>query len=417
MIGFKEKEENCRVCKSRLTNLFADLGVTPIANDLVPQATKDRQEKRYPLRALICNLCHLVQLDYTHPSNELFTDEYPYYSSFSSSWTAHSKDYVENIVGRLRLTEQSNVIEIASNDGYLLQYFKPYGVQTLGVEPCKNVAEAARRHHGIETIEQFFSHELGAELAAAGKKADLIIANNVLAHVPDPVDLMRGVHALLKDSGIVTIEFPHLLELVRNNQFDTIYHEHYFYYSLRSFASVLERAGLRMVDCETLSTHGGSLRVFACKEQSDLKPTASLLKKQQEEIDFGLYQVSTFETFRDSMHSVKAELREFLIEQRNNEKRVVAYGAPAKGNTLLNYCGITTDLIEFTVDLNPQKQGNLLPGSRLPVLPVEAIFSSQPDYIVVLPWNLSEEIVSQLETVKNWGAKFVVPIPQLRVIG
>jgi SAM-dependent methyltransferase len=404
----------CRHCGDTLRHTVVDLGVSPLCESFVAPNQLNSMEPFYPLHVRICDNCFLVQLqEYVSPQ-DIFS-EYAYFSSYSSSWVAHAKKYCIGIKDRLKLGPDSLVVEIASNDGYLLQHFGPLGVPVLGVEPAANVARVAQEK-GIPTHVGFFGVKLARELARSHKKADLIAANNVLAHVPDINDFMAGFQALLKPDGIVTVEFPHLEKLITYNQFDTIYHEHFSYLS----ASVVQRIalahGLRIVDIEELSTHGGSLRVYLAHQDSSHPVGPAVNPILEREGRMGLQTLQAYSAFADNVKKTKRDLLTFLIEAKNEGKRICGYGAPGKGNTLLNYCGIGTDFLDFTVDRNPYKHGRYTPGTHIPILPVEEIDRARPDLILILPWNLQDEIVEQMRHVREWGAKFVVPIPTVSVI-
>jgi SAM-dependent methyltransferase len=407
----------CRVCGSLLTIPFANLGVSPIANNMVTADVANLgPEPFYPLNAMTCGTCWLVQLTYSHPADKLFTDEYPYFSSYSQSWLAHSSEYSAQMIKWLKLGKGHRVVEVASNDGYLLRNFKDCGCDVIGVEPCGNVAAVAREQHGIPTISEFFGRAVGARIAEENGYANLIVANNVLAHVPDTIDFLGGFSELLASDGVITFEFPHLLELIFHNQFDTIYHEHYCYLSLLSVRYALARVGLRVFDAQRLRTHGGSLRLFVCHETASYEPTAELAKLELQESEAGLDRSETYFAFQERVRSTKRSLLRFLIDAKESGKRIVGYGAPAKGNTLLNFCGVGIDFIDFTVDISPHKQGHFLPGSRLPVLSPEAIREAKPDYLLVLPWNISDEIMRQHAYASDWGGRFVIPIPDIQIL-
>jgi len=400
----------CRSCGHPLSHTFCDLGMSPLSNAFVRREQADRMEPFYPLHARVCERCWLVQLEAFESPQAIFSD-YAYFSSYSDSWLEHARGYVRAMCERLHLGAGSQVIEVASNDGYLLQYFRDAGVPVLGIEPASNVARAAVAR-GVPTRVAFFGGALGRTLAGEGLCADLLVGNNVFAHVPDINDFTAGLAPALKPDGVLTLEFPHLLELIAGHQFDTIYHEHFSYLSLGTASRVLSRHGLRVFDVERLPTHGGSLRVFACRAGSvrhaEQPAVAATLAMEQ---SAGLERLETYLAFDAAVQATKRDILSFLIEARRAGKRICGYGAPAKGNTLLNYCGIRTDFIEFTVDRNPVKQGTLLPGSRIPVLAPEAIDAAQPDLVLILPWNLREEVVSQMFRIHDWGGRFVVPIP------
>lgn len=404
----------CRHCQETLRHTVVDLGMSPLCESFVSPNNLNSMEPFYPLHVRICSNCFLVQLqEYVSPQ-EIFS-EYAYFSSYSSSWVAHAKRYCDAITERLKLGSDSLVVEIASNDGYLLQHFAPLGVPVLGVEPAANVATVAQEK-GVPTHVGFFGVKLARELAQSGRKADLMVANNVLAHVPDINDFVAGMKILLKPEGVVTVEFPHLEKLIKYNQFDTIYHEHFSYLS----ASVVERIarahGLKIIDIEELSTHGGSLRVYLAHEDSARPVSDAATSILDREDRLGLQTLAAYDTFAENVKKTKRELLSFLIEAKNAGKRICGYGAPGKGNTLLNYCGIGPDFLDFTVDRNPYKHGRYTPGTHIPILPVEEIDRARPDLILILPWNLQDEIVEQMRHVRDWGAKFIVPIPTVTVI-
>ena len=404
----------CRHCQETLRHTVVDLGMSPLCESFVSPNNLNSMEPFYPLHVRICSNCFLVQLqEYVSPQ-DIFS-EYAYFSSYSSSWVAHAKRYCDAITERLKLGGDSLVVEIASNDGYLLQHFAPLGVPVLGVEPAANVATVAQEK-GVPTHVGFFGVKLARELAQSGRKADLVVANNVLAHVPDINDFVAGMKILLKPEGVVTVEFPHLEKLIKYNQFDTIYHEHFSYLS----ASVVERIarahGLKIIDIEELSTHGGSLRVYLAHEDSARPVSDAATSILDREDRLGLQTLAAYDTFAENVKKTKRELLSFLIEAKNAGKRICGYGAPGKGNTLLNYCGIGPDFLDFTVDRNPYKHGRYTPGTHIPILPVEEIDRARPDLILILPWNLQDEIVEQMRHVRDWGAKFIVPIPTVTVI-
>ncbi|WP_026326311.1 class I SAM-dependent methyltransferase [Paenibacillus ginsengihumi] len=404
----------CRFCHHPLTHRFADLGMSPLANSYVrPEALKDK-EAYYPLHAFVCDRCFLVQLEAFEPPETIFGD-YAYFSSYSDSWLDHARQYVEMMIPRFGYGAQSQIVEIASNDGYLLQYFSKRGIPALGIEPAANVARAAERK-GIRTDVAFFGVQTARRLAAEGIRPDLIVANNVLAHVPDLHDFVQGLKLLLKPDGVITIEVPHLMKLMQGNQFDTIYHEHFSYFSLLVLIRIFEFHELAVFDVEQLPTHGGSLRIFAKHRRDTGKPAtrhvADLVKK---EVRFGLLQLERYADFHRKVKETRLDVLRFFIKARRSGKRIAAYGAPAKGNTLLNYCGIGADDIEYTVDRNPHKQGLYLPGSRIPIKPPEAIMETKPDYVLILPWNLKEEIMEQMGGIRDWGGKFVTAIPRIAV--
>lgn len=404
---------HCRFCGSEITLSLVDLGEQPPSNSYLSCA--DAVEKTFPLHAVVCEDCHLVQLADEVPPDEIFTADYAYFSSYSSSWVAHAKIYAEAMIERFNLGPTSKVVEIASNDGYLLQHFVNAGVPVLGVDPAAGCAEAAHTR-GVETEVAFFNADTARRLRASGHGADLMAANNVLAHVPDIRSFVEGFAILLKDDGVMTVEFPHLLNLLKLVQFDTIYHEHYSYLSLLAVERIFSECGLRVFDVEELSTHGGSLRVFACKSNSvrhENKP--GLAAMRDKERSAGLGERAAYEGFDAKCQAVREGLLSFLDQANRDEKTVVAYGAAAKGNTLLNYAEVGADRIDFVCDGNPAKQGKFLPGSRIPILSPDHIDSAKPDYVLILPWNLRAEISQQLGFVRDWGGMFVVAVPRIEV--
>ncbi len=408
-------KSECRFCGAPLTRTFVDLGMSPLSNAYLDAAKTGARESFYPLHAYICEKCLLVQLEEYETPEEIFGD-YAYFSSFSEDWLAHCRLYVASMIKRLALDKSSLVVEVASNDGYLLQYFLEKGVPSLGIEPAGNVAKAAQAK-GIPTVVRFFGRELAGELSDQGKKADLLLGNNVLAHVPDLNDFVAGLAMLLKDRGVVTMEFPHLLKLIRENQFDTIYHEHFSYFSFIVAEKVFARHGMTLFDVEELPTHGGSLRIYAKHAADGSRPVEkSVDRLRQCELDAGLGKVDGYVGFSESVKETKRSLLDFLIRAKREGKTVVGYGAAAKGNTLLNYCGIRNDFVDYVVDRNPHKQGKFLPGTHIPIFPPERIADTRPDFILILPWNLKGEIMRQMEHVRKWGCKFAVPIPRTEVL-
>jgi SAM-dependent methyltransferase len=408
----------CRFCAAPLRNTFVDLGMSPLCESYVPEERLGAMEPFYPLHVRVCDQCLLVQLEEVVTPDEIFT-EYAYFSSYSDSWVAHAGNYVDSAVERFGLHGDSLVVELASNDGYLLQHVVERGIPALGVEPAANVAQAARER-GIDTVVAFFGRELAARLVAEGRQADLLVANNVLAHVPDLNDFVAGMQRVLAPAGVITIEFPHLARLVAGNQFDTIYHEHFSYFSFLTAQTVLRAHGLEVFDVDELATHGGSLRVYAQRAErrsgagQPLSPRVTDLAERERELGFD--RLEGYGAFAPRVERTKWRLLEFLIECHRAGKRVAGYGAPGKGNTLLNYCGIRTDLLEFTVDRNPYKQGQFLPGTHIPIRHPEALEHARPDFLLILPWNLKDEIASQLAYAKEWGARLVVPIPEVEVL-
>jgi hypothetical protein len=406
---------SCRFCAAPLRHTFVDLGMSPLCESYVPAERVNAMEPFYPLHAKICERCLLVQLEEFVAADEIFS-EYAYFSSYSDSWVAHARAYVEMAVERFGLGPDSLVVEVASNDGYLLQHVVERGIPALGIEPAANVAVAAREK-GIETVVEFFGRDLAAHLVAEGRRADLLAANNVMAHVPDLNDFVGGMEPLLAPQGVVTIEVPHLLRLVEDNQFDTIYHEHFSYFSLLTARKVLSAHGLEVFDVDELKSHGGSLRLYAQRRSSGRRPVGEKVEALLErERSLGFDTLEGHSGFSARVEETKWRLLEFLIQCRREGKRVAGYGAPGKGNTLLNYCGIRRDLLDFTVDRNPYKQGQYLPGTHIPIRHPEALEQARPDYILILPWNLKEEIVAQLSYAREWGAGCVVPIPEVEVL-
>jgi len=406
----------CRFCNTELNDVFIDLNNSPASNSFLKEQELNEPETFYPLKVYTCHQCFLVQVDEYKKSDAIFNSDYVYFSSYSTSWLKHAKAYTDAMAKRFGYTDQSLVIEVASNDGYLLQYFKEKKIPVLGIEPTANTAEVAVSK-GIESVVDFFGVRLAKQLAAKNIKADLLLGNNVLAHVPDIVDFVGGMKIILKDKGVVTMEFPHLMQLVDNNQFDTIYHEHFSYLSFTTVRQIFASQGLELFDVDEISTHGGSLRIYAKHkedETKDISPNvAALLKK---EADKGMNGLAYYDNFQQKALNVKLDLTDFLIQQKRAGKKVAAYGAAAKGNTLLNYCGIKNDLIDFVVDANPHKQNKYLPASHIPVVNEHYLKDKQPDFIIILPWNLKDEITTQLSYIKEWNGKFVVPIPALQII-
>jgi hypothetical protein len=409
-------EQSCRFCRTSLTDTVVDLGMSPLCESFLAAEQLDRGETFYPLHARVCRNCFLVQVGEYVRAEEIFT-EYAYFSSFSSSWLKHAEDYVTMISERLKLDSNSFVMELASNDGYLLQYFVKRGIPCLGIEPAANVAKVAVEQRGVPSKVAFFDRELGAELRGGGQMADLVLGNNVLAQVPDLNSFLAGVPQVLKPSGTVTFEFPHLQQLLEQNQFDTIYHEHYSYFSLITVEKIFASHGLTIFDVEELWTHGGSLRIYA-RHTADTsrKVTERLLALRAREEAAGFRQIETYTRFERQVRETKHKLLDVLIAAKREGKTIVGYGAPGKGNTLLNYCGIRTDFLEFTVDRNPYKHGKFLPGTRIPIFDPSKIEEVKPDYIFILPWNLKDEILKQLAHVRDWGAKFIVPIPVATIL-
>lgn len=406
----------CRFCKAPLTNVFIDLVNSPASNSFLTAEQLNEPEIFYPLKVFTCEKCFLVQIDEYKKSDAIFDSNYVYFSSFSSSWLKHAEQYTDKMTERFGYNQNSLVIEIASNDGYLLQYFKEKSIPVLGIEPTVNTAESAKQK-GIESVVDFFSIRLAKELVKKNIKADLLLGNNVLAHVPDIVDFVGGMKIMLKEEGVITMEFPHLLQLVDNNQFDTIYHEHFSYLSFYTVKQIFESQGLELFDVDEIPTHGGSLRIYAKHMEDSNKPVSenvgALLKKEK---DRGLTTLAYYDNFQQKALKVKLDLTDFLIQQKRKGKTVAAYGAAAKGNTLLNYCGIKSDLIDFVVDANPHKQNKFLPASHIPVVNEQFLKDAKPDFIIILPWNLKDEIAQQLAYTGEWGTQLVVPIPQLEIL-
>jgi SAM-dependent methyltransferase len=389
--------------------------MTPISNAFLKADQLNRMEPFYPLHAYVCGECFLVQLEEFESPQKIFGDNYAYFSSYSDSWLDHARRYTDQMIGRFRYGPKSQVIEIASNDGYLLQYFKEKGVPVLGIEPAKNVAEAAIAK-GIPTLTRFFGVETAKVLVAQGTRADLLLGNNVLAHVPDLNDFVAGIKVILKPDGVITMEFPHLQHLIEENQFDTIYHEHFSYFSFLVAQRVFERHGLQLFDVEEIPTHGGSLRIYGRHTGQGGEPGKRVKELVARERRLKFEDLETYRKFSGRVQETKRQLLEFLISVKRAGKRVVGYGAPAKGNTLLNYCGIRSDFLDFTVDRSPHKQGTFLPGTHIPVYAPERIDEVRPDYVLILPWNIKDEIVKQMAHIRSWGGKFVVPIPEVKVL-
>ena len=406
----------CRFCHHKLTHEFIDLVNAPPSNSFLTKEQLSEPEVFYPLKLYVCDNCFLVQIKEYKKSGEIFNEDYAYFSSFSTTWLEHAKKYVDMITARLGLDVASLVMEIASNDGYLLQYFKEKQIPCMGIEPSANTAQAARGK-GIETLEEFFGVSFAERLVQEGRKADLIIGNNVFAHVPDVNDFVAGLKIALKDNGVITLEFPHLMQLIEQNQFDTIYHEHFSYFSLSTARLIFEKHGLELFDVEQLSTHGGSLRIYG-KHKDDasknISPIVTALLR--EEKAKGMQTTEYYDGFQNKADLVKCDLVDFLIKQKKDGKKVAAYGAAAKGNTLLNYCGIKRDLIKYVVDASPHKQGMFLPGSHIPVVKEEEIIRSKPDYVLILPWNIKHEIMEQLSYIREWDGRFVVAVPHLKIV-
>lgn len=404
----------CRHCATPLAHTVLDLGFTPPSNAYLAQADMSKPEKYYPLKVMVCDHCWLVQTQDYAQADELFSPDYAYFSSTSQGWLAHAKSYAEQITHSLGLSSNSLVIEVASNDGYLLRNFVAAGIPCLGIEPTASTAAAAERL-GIPVLRAFFGEALGKRLSSKGKQADLIAGNNVYAHVPDINDFTLGLKAALKPGGTITLEFPHLLRLLEQTQFDTIYHEHYSYLSLYTVSRIFQEAGLRVWDVVQLPTHGGSLRVYGC-HQADSRPTTQAVETLlRREAEAGLQTLSPYASFQARANKVKDDLLDFLIEQKRVGKQVAAYGAAAKGNTLLNYAGVKPDLLPFVSDAAAAKQGKFMPGSHIPILPPQAIQQAQPDFVLILPWNIADEVMKQNAFIREWGGKFVTAVPELLI--
>ncbi|MFO1206145.1 MAG: class I SAM-dependent methyltransferase [Burkholderiales bacterium] len=407
----------CRFCETPLLHTFVDLGTSPLCQKHVEPEDVSKMEPFYPLHAYVCERCFLVQLDEFVSPSVIFGDgAYAYFSSYSDSWLEHARNYVDAVSERFGLGSQSHVIEIASNDGYLLQWFAKKGVPVLGVEPAANTAKVAQER-GIPTVVQFFGTGTAKMLAAQGKHADVLLGNNVLAHVPNLNDFVAGMKILLKPSGVITMEFPHLQRLIEENQFDTIYHEHFSYFSFVTVERVFAAHGLTIFDVEELPTHGGSLRIYARHTSDSGKPIGErvdLLRAREKML--GYEDLAVYSGFSEQVKETKRRLLTFLIDAKRAGKQVVGYGAPGKGNTLLNYCGVRTDFLDYTVDRSPHKQGRFLPGTRIPILGPERIAETRPDYVLILPWNLKDEIAQQMSHIRSWGGRFVVPIPSVTVL-
>jgi SAM-dependent methyltransferase len=406
---------NCRFCGARLRHVFVDLGMSPLCQTHIAPEQLNHMEPFYPLRAYVCHECFLVQLDEYVAPGEIFS-EYAYFSSYADSWVEHARRYAEAMTQRFGLGAQSRVIELASNDGYLLQHFVRLGVPVLGVEPAANVAKVAVEK-GIPTTVRFFGRQAAQEILRETGQADLLLGNNVLAHVPGLNDFVAGMKILLKPAGVITMEFPHLYRLMERNQFDTIYHEHFSYFSYFTVEKVFAAHGLTLFDVQELETHGGSLRIFARHAEHRALPVSSAVGAlRQRELDEGYARLETYAAFAEQVRETKRAILEFLIGAKRAGKTIVGYGAPGKGNTLLNYCGIRQDFLDYTVDRSPYKQGKFTPGTRIPILAPERIRETRPDYVFILPWNLTDEITRQMAYIREWGGKFVVPIPRVQVL-
>jgi SAM-dependent methyltransferase len=405
---------NCLFCGTGLRYTFVDLGMSPPCESYRSLKQLNEVESFYPLRVYVCEECFLVQLqEYISPEN-IFSD-YAYFSSYSDSWLQHAKNYVDLVVERFQLNQESQVIEIASNDGYLLQYFVAKSIPALGIEPAANIADVAIKK-GIPTVVKFFGQETAQKEVTQGKQADLLVGNNVLAHTPYLNDFVKGMKVILKPHGVITVEFPHLMRLIEENQFDTIYHEHLSYFSFITVENIFAAQGLTIFDVEELTSHGGSLRIYARHSEDSSKPVShqvSELKYREEAA--GFRQLESYFSFGEQVKETKRKLLDFLIKVKREGKSIVGYGAPGKGNTLLNYCGIRTDFLDYTVDRNPYKQGKFLPGTHIPIFHPDKIAETKPDYVLILPWNLKTEIMTQITYIRDWGGQFIVPIPEAHV--
>jgi SAM-dependent methyltransferase len=409
-----DRQPYCRFCGAKLEHAFVDLGMSPLSESYIGPDQRNQMEPFYPLHVHVCGSCFLVQLEEYVGPEHIFS-EYAYFSSYSESWLAHARNYVEAITRRLRLDKHSKVIELASNDGYLLQYFAEKGIPVLGVEPAANVAAVAESK-AVPTLVKFFGERIAQEIARESGQADLVIGNNVLAQVPDINDFVKGVKAVLKRDGVVTMEFPHLMQLINENQFDTIYHEHFSYFSFVTVERIFATHGLIVFDVDQIQTHGGSLRIYSGHAEDGTKPVSERvtdLRSQEEHA--GYTRMETYSSFGERVKETKRKILQFLIDAKRDGKSIVGYGAPGKGNTLLNYCGIRSDFIDYTVDRNPYKQGKFLPGTHIPIHDPKKIFETKPDFLFILPWNLKDEIMTQVSAIRLWGGKFVVPIPELTV--
>jgi C-methyltransferase-like protein/putative zinc binding protein/methyltransferase family protein len=410
----EEVRPQCRLCGAELSHTFVDLGMSPLANRYLSAAQLNEMEPFYPLRAWVCARCLLVQLEEFASPASIFTD-YAYFASYSDTWVEHARSYVDMIVERFGLSKSSQVVEIASNDGYLLQHMVAKGIPVLGIEPAANVAEEAIRR-GIPTLVEFFGEAMARRLVAGGTRADLLIGNNVLAHVPGLNDFVRGMAVLAAARSIITMEFPHLLRLIEGSEFDTIYHEHFSYFSLISVEQAFARHGLTIFDVDELPTHGGSLRIYATHTEAPVEPVSDRVAQlRRREEAAGLGGLDVYLQFNERVKESKRQLLEFLIGVKRDGRSVVGYGAPAKGNTLLNYCGIRSDFIDYTVDRSPHKQGRFLPGTHLPIRHPDRIRETRPDYVLILPWNLKSEIMEQMAFIREWGGRFVVPVPEVAI--
>jgi len=406
----------CRFCQSQLKYVVVSLGKSPLSNSYLSEKQLHQAEPFYPLEVYVCEKCFLVQIEEVLSPKDIFSSNYAYYSSYSESWLQHCREYTVMMINRFGFDKDSLVVEIGSNDGYLLQYFKQHNIPVLGIEPASNTAEAAKKI-GVPTDITFFDTSYAKRMMESGKLADLIIGNNVLAHNPNLNDFVNGLRIALKSNGVITMEFPHLLQLMESNQFDTIYHEHFSYFSFLTVEKVFAAHGLTLFDVEELPTHGGSLRIYARHQEDKTKSISDrVYGLKQREIDAGYADINYYLTFGEKVKATKRDILRFLIQAKEEGKTIVGYGAPAKGNTLLNYCGIKTDFIDYTVDRNPYKQGHYLPGSHIPIEAPDKIRETKPDYVIILPWNLKDEIMEQMAFIRGWGGKFVIPIPKVMVL-
>jgi 2-polyprenyl-3-methyl-5-hydroxy-6-metoxy-1,4-benzoquinol methylase len=407
------KLPTCRFCNAKLIS-FCDLGQSPLSNSFLEESQLQTKETFYPLHAYVCEICYLVQLDEFESPKNIFTN-YAYFSSYSETWLKHCQEYTNQVISRFKINHNKKVIEIASNDGYLLKYFKEEKIPVLGIEPAENVAQVAESS-GIPTVKSFFNSELAQNLQAENKQADLLICNNVLAHVPNLNDFIAGLKILLKPEGVITLEFPSLSKLIEQNQFDTIYHEHFSYFSCLTVEKIFLHHGLTLFDIDELNTHGGSFRIYVQHQESTGNPISENVSRvKRMEKNKGLDKLSSYLNFKKQVEKTKHQLYSFLTEKKKQGKVIAAYGAPAKGNTLLNYCNIGTDLIDYTVDLNPGKQDHFLPGTHIPIFHPDKIKDTKPDYLLILPWNIKSEIMEQMKFINAWGGKFVIPIPKIMV--
>ena len=406
---------SCRFCSSPLNHTLVDLGMSPLCESYLAAEQLNQMEPFYPLHVYVCGNCFLVQLE-EYVSPEAIFSEYAYFSSYADSWLQHARNYTDLMVERFKINPRNFVVELASNDGYLLQYFVQKGIPVLGVEPAANIAKTAI-DKGVPTIVKFFGERLALEMTNEGKKADLLIGNNVLAQVPDINDFVKGMKILLKPEGVITMEFPHLTRLMEGNQFDTIYHEHFSYLSFIAAEKIFAFHGLKIFDVEELETHGGSLRIYACHSDDNTEAVGKCVNElRQKELTGGFTNMDCYSSFGEKVKETKRKLLEFLIKVKQEGKSVCGYGAPGKGNTLLNYCGIRTDFIDYTVDRNPYKHGKFTPGTHIPIFPPDKIRETRPDYLFILPWNFKDEIIKQMSYIRDWGGRFIVPIPEVTIL-